>query len=89
MFRHKRRPARFLQLRIFVMTSERPAYQSYLLRLWRVANDGQPIWHASLEHPTSGERRGFSGLEALFMFLRSECAPMSEVDAEDDIKTES
>lgn len=71
------------------MTSERPTYLSYLLRLWRVADDERPVWHASLEHPVSGERRGFSGLEALFMFLRSECALMPEGDAEDDVKMES
>ena len=71
------------------MARERPTYQSYLLRLWRVADDERPVWRASLEHPVSGERRGFSSLEALFIFLRSECALMPEDDAEDDVKVES
>ena len=51
------------------MTTERPGYLAYLLRLWRVNDDGKPVWRASLESPHTGERHGFANLEALFDFL--------------------
>lgn len=54
------------------MTEEQARYKSYLLRLWQTDSEGQQVWQASLEHPGSGERRGFASLEALFEFLRSQ-----------------
>ena len=51
------------------MTEEQTKYKSYLLRLWQTDSEGQQVWQASLEHPGSGERRGFADLEALFDFL--------------------
>jgi hypothetical protein len=48
---------------------KRPAYFSYLLRLWRSGADGEALWHASLESPLTGERRGFAALHDLFAFL--------------------
>lgn len=44
-------------------------YQSYLLRLWSVDEDGTRGWRASLDDPSSGERIGFANLEELFAFL--------------------
>jgi hypothetical protein len=44
-------------------------YLSFLLRLWRINQNGCEIWRASLENPRTGERRGFVSLEALIMFL--------------------
>jgi len=51
------------------MTAEQPGYLAYLLRLWRVNDDGKPVWRASLESPHTGERHGFANLELLFAFL--------------------
>ena len=44
---------------------------SYLLCLWR-GDVADPAWHASLENPMTGERKGFADLEALFRFIRAE-----------------
>ena len=44
-------------------------YCAYLLRLWQVESDGQPVWRASLHDPRTGERRGFADLTALGAFL--------------------
>jgi len=44
-------------------------YLSFLLRLWRVRQNDNDIWRASLEDSRTGERRGFAGLEALTEFL--------------------
>lgn len=49
--------------------SEARRYLAYLLRLWRVDDDGQPLWRATLEDPHTGERRGFADLSQLFAFL--------------------
>ena len=55
-----------------------PDYVSFLLRLWRVSDEGksQPgtkkaEWRASLENPHTGERKGFTDLDELFSFLRA------------------
>ncbi|HDN80610.1 MAG TPA: hypothetical protein ENG33_09120 [Chloroflexi bacterium] len=50
-------------------------YQAYLLRLWeeRPASPGRPgIWRFSLEDPRTGQRYGFTTLEALMDFLRKQ-----------------
>lgn len=52
------------------MSGERPGYLAYLLRLWRVEEEGQLRWRASLELPSSRERFVFGSLEATFDFLR-------------------
>jgi hypothetical protein len=51
------------------MSTEQQRYFAYMLRLWQVSSDGEPIWRASVESPHSGERRGFANLELLFAFL--------------------
>lgn len=51
------------------MSADSQTYQSYLLRLWRVDEDGHQVWRASLEDPRTGERRGFASLELLMEFL--------------------
>jgi len=53
---------------------------SYLLRIWRVKDEGLVHWRALLEDPSSGERRGFADLEALFAYLRAEVAADDETD---------
>jgi hypothetical protein len=54
------------------MTTEQQRYFAYMLRLWQVSSDGEPIWRASLESPHSGELRGFANLELLFAFLEEQ-----------------
>jgi hypothetical protein len=48
------------------------AYLSFLLRLWRVRQNGPDVWRASLEDPRTGKRRGFADLELLITFLRDQ-----------------
>jgi hypothetical protein len=51
------------------MITEQQRYLAYMLRLWQISSDGEPIWRTSLESPHSGERHGFANLEMLFVFL--------------------
>lgn len=62
-------------------TDEPPTYRSYLLRLWREGQAGEP-WRASLQSAVSGERQGFASLDDLFGYIRSqvEAAPDSYQD---------
>jgi hypothetical protein len=60
------------------MTTEQPGYLAYLLRLWRVNDDGKPVWRASLESPHTGERHGFANLELLFAFLEEKTAELAQ-----------
>lgn len=61
---------------VAVMDTQCPDYQSYLLRLWCVRSsaaspsDEECVWRASLEHPDTGERVGFAGLDDLVEYLR-------------------
>jgi hypothetical protein len=48
-------------------------YHSYLLRLWQ--ETPHAAWRASLQNAATGERRGFSDLESLFTFLRTQTDP--------------
>jgi hypothetical protein len=54
------------------MPDDRSSYLSYLLRLWRVSGVTPPLWHASLEHPRTHERRSFADLASLFVFLQEQ-----------------
>ncbi len=51
------------------MSTEQQRYLAYMLRLWQVSSDGEPIWRTLLESPHTGERHGFANLERLFAFL--------------------
>ena len=51
------------------MSTEQQHYLAYMLRLWQVSSDGEPIWRTFLESPHTGERHGFANLELLFAFL--------------------
>jgi hypothetical protein len=53
--------------------NEPDAYQSYVLRLWRVPYKGKWQWRASIESPHTGERHAFASLEQLFAFLGDRC----------------
>jgi hypothetical protein len=54
------------------MPEPKPAYQSYLLRLWRTSSHGKHVWRASLESAQTGERRSFADLVSLFTFLEEQ-----------------
>jgi hypothetical protein len=54
------------------VSSLRPGYMAYLLRLWQVDEGEGMTWRATLESPHTGERRGFASLADLFSFLASE-----------------
>lgn len=54
--------------------SESPRYRAYLLRLWLVDDNGQPVWRAALEDPRSGERLGFADAGQLVAFLQEQLA---------------
>ena len=60
------------------MTTGQQRYLAYMLRLWQVSSDRDPIWRASVESPHSGERRGFANLERLFAFLEAKCQEQPE-----------
>jgi hypothetical protein len=54
------------------MTTEQQSYLAYMLRLWQVSSDRDPIWRASVESLHSGERHGFANLQMLFAFLEGQ-----------------
>jgi hypothetical protein len=54
------------------MMSEQQYYHAYMLRLWQVSSDGEPVWRTTLESPHTGERHGFASLELLFAFLKAQ-----------------
>jgi hypothetical protein len=60
------------------MSIEQQRYLAYMLRLWQVSSDREPIWRASVESPHSGERHGFANLEMLFAFLEAKCQEQPE-----------
>jgi hypothetical protein len=67
------------------MAKEQSDYLSYLLRLWRVNEEGnlhrgaeQAVWRASLENPHTRQRQGFASLDELFDFLREQIRMASE-----------
>jgi hypothetical protein len=49
-----------------------PKYIAYLVRLWQVDTRTGRLWHASLEDPHTGERKGFADLQSLFTFLKEQ-----------------
>ena len=51
-----------------MMGSGEKDYHSYLLRLWRVKEDGH-TWRASLQEVQSGELHGFTETGELFAYL--------------------
>jgi len=57
------------------MSEEHPEYLAYLLRMWRIRDDGGNHWRASLERPSNGQRLAFTDLEAAFDFLRRQAGP--------------
>ena len=61
--------------------SQPPVYLAYLLRVWQVEVQTKPVWHASLEDPHTGERKGFADVQSLIAFLEAEMAHRVQADA--------
>ncbi len=59
---------------------KRRFYMSYLLRLWRDDSE-PPVWHTSLDNPSTFERQVFPNLESLFAFLQDKCSSTSSICA--------
>lgn len=59
-------------------------YLSYLLRLWLVSSEGEPIWRASLQAPGTHGAVGFAEPEELVRFLRQ---AMEEQEKDWKVKT--
>lgn len=45
-------------------------YNSFLLKLWLVKQNGKLSWLASLEDPHTGQKQNFNCFEDLFIFLQ-------------------
>jgi hypothetical protein len=58
-------------------------YYSFLVRLWESENDGDSIWHFSLESSESGEKQFFSNLGELMNFFEN-LILISKEKSEDD-----
>jgi hypothetical protein len=57
------------EIEALVETEPKP-YLAYMLRLWQEQGEAGIEWRAMLESPHTGERHGFTSLEALFEFLK-------------------
>jgi hypothetical protein len=56
---------------------DKPTDYSFILRLWQIQGEEvqgereeQWFWRASLDDPQTGDRVGFTDLEALFAYIR-------------------
>lgn len=67
------------------MSIEQPKNLSYLLHLWQVERDGEPVWWASLENPRTGERQAFVDLAELFAFLDEKTVNWYQSSGENDL----
>jgi hypothetical protein len=54
------------------MDGSQPGFFSYLLRIWKVENGDETRFRISIENTATGERKGFTNLEALIAFLHME-----------------
>lgn len=59
-------------------------YTSYLLRVWRVGEQGRTTCRALLENVTTGERVGFSDLDGLLVFLEKQTPDTCNEVAQDE-----
>ena len=51
------------------MNRKAAAFQSYLFRIWRADNDGQPVWRYSLRPIRGGTDKVFRNPKELLAFL--------------------
>lgn len=64
-----------------LINKDRSRYQAYLLRLWQMNNDDQPVWRISLESTGSGETQHFKSVAAFYAFVE---ALVDQPDADGD-----
>jgi hypothetical protein len=73
------------------MAKERPAYLSYLLRLWRVDDDDESggeesaLWRASLQSAHSGERQTFASLDEVVDYLQEQMGVSVDLSADEQL----
>lgn len=53
-------------------SNKQTIFISYLLRIWPASGSKSIGWHASLENPLTGERKGFATLALLFVYLEEQ-----------------
>jgi hypothetical protein len=58
-------------------------YQAYILRVWQVERDQQPVVVASLEDSRTSQRKAFASLPALLEFLEMAAQPGKSEDESD------
>ena len=61
--------------------TQKPGYQSYLLRLWR-ENGEDWSWRLSVQDTHTGERTGFACLEDLLRFLSDKTQTISSTHSD-------
>jgi hypothetical protein len=61
------------------MHDEADAYQTYVLRMWRVRCQGKWQWRVFIKSPHTAERHAFGSLEQLFDFLSEKCEQQNSV----------
>jgi hypothetical protein len=54
--------------------SNPPGYQVFVMRIWREKTTPQ-VWRFSLEDPTTGNRRKFTNLSEMAVYLETITAP--------------
>lgn len=67
------------------MTGKQNPNLSYVLHLWQVERNGEPVWWASLENPRTGERQAFADLAELFAFLDEQTVRCLQLGEESDL----
>lgn len=55
-----------------VMKNDIRNQRSYLLRLWVEVLQGKQVWRFSLEDTYTGERRGFTRLDELLLYIQTQ-----------------
>jgi hypothetical protein len=62
--------------------SEAGAYFSYLLRIWQIPVNGEKARRILLENIQTGEKRGFSSLEELTVYLNQVSSQENQTSGE-------
>jgi hypothetical protein len=70
-------------LRVLSLAQDRsaPRHRIYLLTIWEERSGASEVagqWRFSLEHPTTGQRRGFASLTALVAALQELLAELEK-----------
>ena len=63
------------------MSRSPPIYRSYLIRLWRLDNAGQPVWRAALQEPGTETQISFASPAALWAYLIAQIELLASEEA--------